>query len=554
MVTFFIELAGVFLVTFFVSYISKLLKQPLIVGYIVSGMLISPFLLLSSPSGEIIRSFSNFGIAFLLFIVGLHLNPKVIKQVGLSSTIIAFAQMILTFLFGFVVSELFFHNYLISTYIGIAVMFSSTIVVTKLISDSKQLDSLYGKITIGILILQDIVAIIVLMFISSIGTNTGSFSLDILIRGLALLSLVALIGLLIVPHIIRSIANSQELLFLFAISWAFVVAAAFSYLNFSIEVGALIAGIILSVSPYAIDLSAKVRSLRDFFLVIFFVILGLNLPFSSINSTIIIYSLILSGISLLIKPSILIILTLLLRFKKRTSFATGIILGQISTFSLIIISLGVSKGQLPSEILSIITLTLIITIAISTYLSIYLNKIYPFLSKLFFFIKTRGNRKEWSQEEYEVILFGYNRTGLSILNSLKKMKEKSLVVDFNPEIISNLEKNKIPHLYGDAYDTEFLDELNLKKIKLIISTIPDFKTNYRLINYIRKINSKAIIIVKANKKNNALELYQRGADYVLITPFLGGEYLSRIIKEYKTDPERYKEKKKLHIRRLLKKE
>ena len=142
-------------------------------------------------------------------------------------------------------------------------------------------------------------------------------------------------------------------------------------------------------------------------------------------------------------------------------------LGQISTFSLIIISLGVSKGQLPSEILSIITLTLIITIAISTYLTIYLNKIYPFLSKIFFFIKTRGTKKEKSQEKYEVILFGYNRTGLSILNSLKKMDEKSLVVDFNPEIISNLEKKKIPNVYGDAYDEEFLDELNLEKIKLI---------------------------------------------------------------------------------------
>ena len=228
----FIQLAIILLVAFIVSYIARMFNQPIIIGYIVAGIIISPFVLNFGLSTEIIHIFSEFGIAFLLFMVGLHLNPKVIKEIGTSSLLIGLAQIILTFAGSFLVAFYLLHYSLISSaYIGIALSFSSTIIIMKLLSDEKQLDSLYGKISIGILIVQDLVAIGVLMFISSFHKvdSLTSFAIQGLLSGAGLIIILFLIGLFVLPGITRGIAKSQELLFLFSISWCFLIAALFDY-------------------------------------------------------------------------------------------------------------------------------------------------------------------------------------------------------------------------------------------------------------------------------------------------------------------------------------
>jgi len=272
----FIHLAIVLLIAFIVSYIIRAFNQPLIIGYIVAGIIISPFVLKFGISVDAIEIFSDFGIAFLLFMVGLHLNPKVIKEIGGSSLFVGLAQMILTFGVTFLISnKLLGFNYLTSSYIGIALAFSSTIIIMKLLSDMKQLDSLYGKMSIGILIIQDLAAIAVLMFISSMtnGTNLTSFAVQGLLVGGGMILILFLIGIFVLPGITKGIAKSQELLFLFSIMWAFLIAALFAWRGFSIEIGALIAGIVLSISPYSTEISSKIRPLRDFFLILFFIIL-----------------------------------------------------------------------------------------------------------------------------------------------------------------------------------------------------------------------------------------------------------------------------------------
>ncbi|MBU0893833.1 MAG: cation:proton antiporter [Nanoarchaeota archaeon] len=549
----FIHLAIILGLAFLVSYLIKIFKQPIIIGYIIAGILISPFIFKFGASTEFLDTFSKFGIAFLLFIVGLHLNPKIIKEIGTSSLIIGLLQIIVTFIFGFAISnQVLSYGVIASIYIGIALAFSSTIIITKLISDKKQLDSLYGKISIGILIIQDLVAIGILMFISStsIGISFGSLALRTLLAGGGLIVVLFLAGFFVLPGIIRNIAKSQELLFLFSICWCFVIAALFFYFGFSIEIGALIAGIVLSISPYSTEISSRIRPLRDFFLVIFFIILGLNINLSQIGS-IIVNAFILSLIALFFKPIILMIFMALFGYTKRNNFLVGTTLAQISEFSLIILALGVAVGHISPELLTTLTLTGIITITLSTYVIIYSNNLYGKLIRFIsFFERKKVRRKKIIRKNYDAILFGYNRIGFSILRALKKIKKKYLVVDYNPDIISDLTKLRVPSLYGDAFDPDFLDDLPLNKVKIIVSTVPDFETNLLLLESISLINPSAIVIVRAHTIEEALKFYMKGANYVLTPHFLGGEYLARMIKIIKTNEKGYKEEKIKHVRML----
>lgn len=539
---------------FIVSSIVKALKQPLVVGYIIAGILISPFIIKYGVSQDVIGIFSNFGIAFLLFIVGLHLNPKVIKEIGLSSFFIGLGQMIFTFALGFLVSfGLLGFDILASAYVGIALAFSSTIIIMKLLSDRGQLDSLYGKISIGILIIQDILAIVVLMFISSsyIGSTFGFFTLKGLVSGIGLIIVLFLVGFLVLPRVTKSIAKSQELLFLFSITWCFIVAALFSYFGFSLEIGALVAGVILSISPYSTEISAKIRPLRDFFIVVFFMILGLNMQLSNVGS-IIVDAIILSLVVLIFKPIILMFFMAMFGYTKRTNFSVGTALAQISEFSLIILALGVSVGHISGDVLSTLTITGIITITLSTYMVIYSNDFYKRISGfLSLFEKQNAKKERKITKSYSTILFGYNRIGFSILKSLKKIRKSYLIVDFNPDTIADLDKLGIPCLYGDAYDSELLEDLPLSKAEMVVSTIPDQETNLLLIESVKATNPNCIVIVRAHSIEEALDFYKKGANYVLTPHFLGGEYVANMIDELKVDEKGYDEERKKHMKMLM---
>ena len=547
----FIHLAIILVSAFVVSYIVRAMKQPIIIGYIIAGIIISPFLF-GAGSIKIINILSEFGVAFLLFIVGLHLNPKVIKEIGISSLVVGLGQIALTFAATFFVAKgLLGYDTLTAIYFGIGLSFSSTIIIMKLLSDKRQLDSLYGKIAIGVLIIQDLVAIAVLMSISSInGVGSGFLGPKGLFFGVLLILGLFFVGYVLLPRLMKSIARSQELLFLFSICWCFALAALFSYLGFSMEIGALVAGVILSSSPYATEISSKIRPLRDFFLIIFFIILGLRTQIAGIGN-IIFSALVLSFIAVILKPIILMFFMKSFGFTKRTNFLVGTTLGQISEFSLIVAALGLSAGHLLPEAVNTLVLTLILTILISSYMIIYSTKFYRFVSPVLSIFESKNIRKKARlKKKYDTILFGYNRMGFSILNALKKMNKKYLIVDFNPDTIANLRKFNISCLYGDAYDSDFLEELPIEKVSLIVSTIPEVEANELLIKEIRQRNKKGAIILRAHTVEDSLKLYKAGANYVLTPHFLGGEYVGKMIRHVKSGDEDYAEERKKHIKML----
>jgi len=548
----FIELSLIIVITVLIAGIMKLLKQPLIIGYILAGIIVSPYFLNIVKSTETISVFSQIGVALLLFIVGLSLSPRVIKEVGKVSLVTGVGQIIFTSLIGFFISRLLGFSVLVSFYIAIALTFSSTIIIMKLLSDKNDLEKLYGKISIGFLLVQDIFVIILLMVISFFSGRLDKINLTLgtVLGVILVIGVFILISIYILPRLSKFFAKSQEFLFLFSIGWGLGLAALFHYIGFSMEIGALIAGITLSISPYHYEISSKMRPLRDFFIILFFILLGSQMAFGNINQ-LIVPAIIFSLFILIGNPLVVMTLMGLLGYKKRTGFQAGLTVAQISEFSLILIALGVSVGHLTNEILSLVTIVGLITISGSTYLILYSDKIYPYFSKyLSIFEKKKARKEEELKKKYDFILFGYNRIGFSILKSFKKIKEKYLVVDFDPNTVSDLQKFNIPCLYGDVDDTEFLRELPLDKIKMAVSTVPDFETNVLLIETIKSVNPKAIVIVRAHSIQEAMDLYKEGASYVLTPHFLGGEYVAKMLKDLKTDRSEYRAEREKHIKTL----
>jgi len=552
MVEVFTQISFMILVVLGVSFVMRLLKQPLIIGYILSGIIVGPYFLGILPGIEAISTFSEIGIALLLFIVGLHLTPKVIKEVGKISLITGIGQIIFTSGIGYLLSILLGFSILTSLYIAIALTFSSTIIIMKLLSDKGDLETLYGKISIGFLLVQDLIAILILMVISSLSSGGEVWSRIgvTLLKGLLLTGGLGCISIFILPSFQKFFARAQEFLFVFSIAWGLGIASLFFYAGLSIEVGALIAGVLLSISPYNYEISSKMKPLRDFFIISFFLLLGAQMTIGYINQFLF-PAIILSLFVLIGNPLIVMALMGFEGYTKKTGFLAGLTVAQISEFSLILIALGVRVGHVSNEILSFVTLIGIITIAGSTYLIIYGNRIYRAISKyLGIFERKKVKEKKMRYKKVDAVLFGYNRIGFGILNSLKKIKKNYLVVDFNPDVISDLKHMRVPSIYGDVDDDALLRDLPLKSLKLAVSTIPDFETNEFLVETIKEQNPKTIIIVRAHTIEDAMDLYKAGADYVLTPHFLGGEYLADMLSEIKTDKSGYKEEREKHIKML----
>lgn len=554
----FIELTSVLLLATVVSFVMHLLKQPLIVGYILTGILAGPSVLNILHAQETIELFSKLGITILLFIVGLHMSPKVVKEIGSVSLVTGVGQVLVTSIVGFFIALYLGINVIAAIYVAIALTFSSTIIILKLLSDKGVVQTLYGKIAIGFLLVQDLIATIILIAISSLETAGGQ-SVEVAIALTLLKGVGLLIGLIFFSkHLLTGLtkfaSRSSELLFLFSLTWGLGVAVLFAYLGLSIEIGALVAGITLSASIYADEVSSRLRPLRDFFIIIFFIFLGAQMVLSSLGS-IIVPAVVLSVFVLVGNPIIVVILMNLLGYHRKTGFMAGLTVAQISEFSLILATLGMRMGHLSQEILTLITLVGLITIAGSTYLILYAENIYPLLSRLLRFLELKPASKTTgaAEKQFEVYLFGFNRTGKDFLTLFTTLGYKTAVVDFDPTTPERLPKRGVTHFYGDASNVEFLEELPVKKTKVIISSIPDVKTNILLITEFRKKQPQAVSIIFVQSKHDALKLYEAGASYVVVPHHLAAKHITQLISRLGLESSGYSRKQEVHLKELIEK-
>jgi len=545
----FVEFGFIILTVLGVSVIMRILRQPLIMAYILSGVLVGPLVLDLIQETETLHLFSELGIAFLLFIVGLHLSPRVIKEVGKVSLVTGLGQILFTVAIGFGIGVLLGFSYLTAMYIAIAVAFSSTIIIMKLLSDKDALEKLYGKISIGFLLVQDLVAIMLLIILSSLegGSSFGTILATTFLKGAVLAAVLIPFSMYVLPRCEKFFAKSQEFLFLFAISWGFALSILFQQIGFSIEVGALIAGIILSISPYSYEISSRLKPLRDFFIIFFFIILGSQMAFGAIRE-LFLPAIIFSVFILIGNPIIIMVLMGLLGYSKKIGFMAGLTVAQVSEFSLIIIAWGVKVGSLTPEIRSMLTLIALITIAGSTYMIVYSEQIFNRLSPLLsIFERRKVKEKELPKKGYDYILLGQNGIGFSIIKAFKKITKNFVVVDYNPDIVQDLRREGINAVYGDADDPEFLEDLLVHKASVIVSTIPDRETNHLILNALKKYQERPVLILTAREIPVAFELYKGGADYVIMPHFLGGEYTANIIEKAKTNKKRYEKEKEKEL-------
>lgn len=542
----FLEIGLIIILASFFGFLAKLLKQPPIIGYILAGLILGPVGVSIINNQKTIYYFATLGIAFLLFTVGLDLDLTKIKKVGYFSILIGLGQMILTFLFTYLLSVFLNFNLLTSVYISLAITFSSTAIVVKLLSEKKDLNSLYGKITIGILLFQDLVAILAMLVLTAVKTSLTFETawipfLPVFIKGLGLFLLTILAGKYFLPHLTKYLAKSTELLFLGSIAWCFILAILSQKLDLSLEIGAFLAGVTLAATPYNIEISARIRPLRDFFITIFFATLGIQIIWASLGKFLVPF-IIFSLFAILGKTIIILLIMKYLGFRKRVSFMTATSLAQISEFSFVIILLGYRFNHISLEIVSLITACGLITMLLSSYLIIYNDLIFLKLKRILKFFETKKPSRFIKELVFlpkkltnHIILLGCHRMGYHILKQIKKLSYPVLVVDFDPDIINFLKQQGIYCLYGDIADPEILEKINLPKAKIIISTVPDLSANLNILTKAKSANKDLIVCPVAEDIKDALKLYQKEADYVILPHKLGGEHISFLLNKILRD-------------------
>lgn len=523
------------------------LRQPLIIGYIFTGIMAGPAALGIVHSDAAFNGLSTIGIALLLFIIGLDLSPRVFFRLRRTILFTTTLQVLVTSGLGFLLARNMDFGRMESAVIGLSLALSSTIIIVKLFNDKRETTRLYAQVVIGVLIIQDLF-VTVGKFGLAARTTDGTAEAVTRLMGIGLLvtALLYLTSRTIVPYLTKVIESSKEILLLFALGWGLGIALLFEEVGFSIEIGALFAGISLAHLPYSREMASRLKPLRDFFIVVFFITLG-QLVIPEKLPEVMPAVLVLSGFVLVVKPLIALISMGLLGYTKRTSFKVAMALGQISEFSLVFVTAAVHTGLARESVATTITMVAIITFSVSTYLIKYDNVLFNLLEKRLRLFERKVTKLEqrYTAQSFPIMLFGYRRGSHEFIKTFKRMGKRFMIVDYDPDIVESLERIHEHYVYGDATDSEFLDEIQLQKAKLVVSTISDFKSNEFLITWLAAHNPAAVFVCSANSATQASELYNHGASYVMMPHYVGTEKLSAFIKKNgfsKTEFKQYREK------------
>jgi len=540
------------------AFVVKFFRQPLLVGYILAGVILGVSGAIHNP--ESLSILSSVGVTLLLFLLGLEMDIKEIPSIGKVAVVTGLGEIVITAILGFGLARILGIDVIPAMYIAVALTFSSTIIMVKLLSEKKDLHSLYGRISVGYLLVQDIVAVFILMFLSGLkGGEVGALGYSLIfLKGIILFTGTILISKYILPILFEKYASqSSELLFITSIAWAlgFAALAGSPVFGFTLEIGGLLAGLALSNLPEHLQIASRAKPLRDFFLVIFFVLLGVELSIYGNFLEVLIPAIILSLYVLIVNPLIVMAILGFMGYRKRTSFMAGLVVSQISEFSLIMMALGLSLGHVNQSNVSLVVLVGVITMTVSTYMILGSEKIYkiimPFLSG---FERKQPKEKVYSRETIltdHIVLIGCDRTGHALVSYFKAKEFPFLVVDFNPKVYQRLTADGVNAIFGDVNDTEILEAAHIESASAVISTIGNFADNKALLSYIKSLKARPITICTSSGKHEALRLYEEGASYVLVPEVIAGDYIKNLLKTHGINKHKLQEAGKHHFDRLL---
>jgi Kef-type K+ transport system membrane component KefB len=530
------------------ALLARTLRQPLILGYIAGGVILGRHLGLGIVTDEAsVEVISEIGLIFLLFIIGLEISVPRLRQAGRTILVLGLLQFplcaaIIWYALGGATRR--YDGPFDNLYVAVALALSSTLIVVKLLFDKLEIATFAGKLTVGILVFQDLWAIAFMALQPNLEHMSPGPLLRSLGAGALLVGTAALLSRFVLPGLFRAIAASHEMVLITAIAWCFLVAGVAGSIGLSMEMGALLAGIVLAAFPYGMEVVARLSGVRDFFVTLFFVALGLKMPAPSRETLAlaIVASLAVIGSRLLaVFP-----LCAILRLDLRTAGVVSINLAQVSEFSLVIVSLGIAHGHVSDAIGAVVLYALLITAVVSTYGILFNHAI----ASAFARAVARTGLPQWrarrrrepsatrpSRHHGDFFLLGVSREGLGFLEHLERerrdTKGRITAVDFNPETLERLQADGVECIYGDISHPETLRHAGIEHASIVVSSIPDSylrgTTNLLLLRVVRAMAPRARVIVTADTVAMAETLYAEGAHYVLLPAALAAQHLYRLL-------------------------
>lgn len=526
-----LELALVFGLAAILGLVARALRQPLILAYLATGVIIGAFGFAPVATSGLYQLFSTLGVMLLLFLVGLEIQLPSLRSIGSSAGVIALGQITVTFTAGFTLAMLLGRSLTEAAYLGIVLALSSTIIVVKLISEKQDLNSLYGKLSVGILVWQDVAAMVVLLVLTGWQSGTGFHSSTVmttLVIGGLIVAVMLGLGRWVMPKIFHQVGRWPELVLVASLAWLFIVVATVKSLGLSIEIGGFLAGLSLAQASEHWHIANRIKPLRDFFLLLFFVTLGTTVAGADVSGLagFIVFFL---AFVLIGKPLIVWGVMAALGYHRRTAFLTGLTMGQISEFSLVIAAVGVSLGHLSSGLATAITAILVLSIALSSFGVLHSEQLYRLLQPWLKIFERRHRRTEDMPTPLirrPIILIGAHRTGQQVLEHLPK--SQVAVLDYDPDIVHYLRRRGYLAVYGDLTDPDVFDLFDVTKVKLVISTSPNHDDNVTLVEKLGRRRGLAVV-ARAENETSAKLLYARGAEYVLVPQLTAGQHLGSLV-------------------------
>ncbi len=504
------------------------LRQPVLIAYIVVGIVVGPAVLGLVSAHDQVDLLAQVGVAVLLFAVGLKLDLQHVRHIGPVALATGLGQLAFTIVIGFAICLWLGYDWVASLYIAIALTFSSTIIIVKLLSDKREIDSLHGRVAMGFLIVQDIAVVIALMILGSLRESP-----DASVAQVALLTAAKLAGAAavvwialryVVPQLARRAARSGELLLLASIAWGVLAAAAGEMAGFSKEVGAFLAGFTLAATPFRDAVAGRLAAVRDFLLLFFFIELGLRLEVGAIGGELL-PAAILSAFVLIGNPLIVLAIMGYMGFRARTGLLAGLTVAQISEFSIVFVAMGVTLGHVGGNALAVTTTVGIVTIAASTYMILYSEKLYEWLAPLLGvferkvpYREVRGALAPHDEVRPEVVVFGMGRYGRRLAEQLAQDGRQVLGVDFDPELVRSAARHTVPVRFGDASDPALIEELPLGSARWAVLTMPDPDVTLALVAALRAHRFRGRIALAARSGEDVRRLSRAHPD-LLLRPF-----------------------------------
>ena len=523
-------------------------RQPLILAYLIAGFIIGPFGMSWVESKESINVISELGLIFMLFMIGLEIDLKKIVRAGKVILFAAGGQLIGGCLLGI----LFFVGIGLSMgsgkfdalYLCVACALSSTVIIVKVLYEKRELDTLPGRITLGVLVLQDIFAILFLSVQPSLDNLQVSVILISIGRVGVLVATALVLSRYVLPRLFHQIARRPELVLLGALAWCFLIGEIAEKLHLSREMGSLVAGVSLSTFPYALDVTAKVTTLRDFFITLFFVSLGMTIPIP--GPSVIGLALMIAAFTVVSRMVTTFTPLYLMKQGLRASLLPAINLAQISEFSLVVIQTGIAAGHISTETSSAASFAFVVLAVVSTFVMARSDQVTRGLIGPLKRIGLRdldhshdadAGHEGGHGEARRVVILGFFRAASALLSEIERRSpavlEQITVIDFNPMVFRTLTDRGMHVVYGDISNVDTLVHAGVGKAELIILSIPDSllkgADNEKLVRHVRSLNPTAKIVATAEILSEVNDLYDAGADYVTVTRLSDADELYKVI-------------------------